>query len=92
MQIATELPVEIALRTLDEDDRRRVTALIQALENWENDQSLRDRSQRLDTADDIYVLKTSTDLRIFFRVLLDRGKIVVLDIANKKTILASGSI
>jgi hypothetical protein len=89
MNVILTQPVEIALRTLDEDDRRRVVAWLDCLKNWETDDYVRKRSHQLNPDEDVYVLKTSTDIRIFFR--LEPDAIAVLDIARKETILRSGA-
>jgi len=88
MNVIQTPPVEIALRTLDDEDRRRVWAWFEHLTNWEKDQFVREHSQKLNSADDIYVLRTSGDLRIFFR--LEKDRIIILDIARKAAILSSG--
>jgi hypothetical protein len=83
-------PVDIALRTLGDEDRRRVEAWFDHLKNWENDPFVRAHSQELPSADDVYVLKAGGEIRIFFR--LETGRIVILDIATKATILSSGHV
>ena len=45
MKVTVTQPVTIALRTLGEDDRRRVTSWFRHLENWENDEFVRDHSR-----------------------------------------------
>lgn len=90
MNVILTQPVEIALHTLGEDDRRNVTAWFDHLRNWENDEFVREHSQKLSSGENVYVLKTSTDIRIFFR--LEKFDIVVLDIARKSTIVSSGHI
>jgi hypothetical protein len=90
MNVIQTPPVEIALRTLGPEDRRRVLAWLDHLWNWENDPVVRERSHRLDAAHDVYVLKTSGDFRIFFT--LEKDRIVVLDIATRETLLASGDV
>jgi hypothetical protein len=89
MNVILTQPVEIALRTLGDDDQRRVRVWIDYLRNWEKDTFVREHSQKLNAADSVYVFKTSSDIRIFFRVEKDR--IVILDIATKATILSSGN-
>jgi hypothetical protein len=88
MKVILTQPVHIALRTLDEDDRRKVTAWLDHLRNWENDDFLRKHSHKLESSEDVYVLQTTTDFRIFFTI--EKDKITVLDIATKATILSSG--
>ena len=82
--------VEIALRTLDPDNVRRVQSWFTHLRNWENDSFVRAHSHGLASVPGVYVLKTSTDIRIFFR--MDGDTITVLDIAKKQSILTSGHI
>ncbi len=84
MNVITTQPVDIALRTLGEDNRRNVLAWLDHLKNWENDDCVRDHSHKLNSAENVYVLKTSSDYLIFFR--LEQPDIVVLDIATKDTI------
>jgi hypothetical protein len=84
MNVIQTQPVEIALRTLDEEDRRKVEAWFERLKNWEKDASVRERSQKLPSADGVYVLKTTGRFVIFFR--LEQDRIVLLDIATKRTI------
>jgi mRNA-degrading endonuclease RelE of RelBE toxin-antitoxin system len=88
MNVIQTPPVEIALRTLGEEDRRRVSAWFGHLRNWEKDAFVREHSQKLHSTGDVYVLKTSDDFRIFFR--LEQDRIVILDIATKATIVSSG--
>jgi hypothetical protein len=84
MDLVLAEPAEIALRTLEQDDRRRVNALCDALKNWENDATIRSRSKLLAGDDGTYVLDTSTDICIFFT--FDQGRIVVLDIARRSSL------
>lgn len=88
-RIVTTPAVDIALRTLDQEDRRKVEAWFNRLRNWDSDPFVREHSHRLDSASDVYVLKTSTDLRIFFS--LQGITITIRDIARKQSIVASGS-
>jgi hypothetical protein len=88
MKVILTQPVEIALQTLREDDRQRVIAWFDRMKNWENDAVVRNRSQKLNSGEDVFVLKTNTDLRIFFR--LEKSRIVALDIARKATLASFG--
>ncbi len=90
MNVIMTPAVEIAIRTLGEEDRRRVLAWCDHLRNWENDLFVRDQSKKLPTAGNVRVLKTSNDIRIFFK--LEHDRIEILDIATKAAILSSGSI
>jgi hypothetical protein len=84
MRVIVSRSPEIALRTMSDDDRRRVTAWWDHLANWESDRFVRDRSHRLSTDESVYVLDTSTDIRIFFTIEADR--IIVLDIAQTRAL------
>ncbi len=90
MNVILTEPVEISLRTLGEEGRRIVGAWFDHLKNWETDEYVRSHSHQLDSNDNVYVLKTSTDIRIFFR--LKKPDIVVLDIARKATIMGVGRV
>jgi hypothetical protein len=89
-KIVLDPSVEIALRTLDQDGVRRVHAWFTYLERWDTDEVVRKNSQQLPGIPDVYVLRTTTDLRIFFRI--DGDTITVLDIAKKAAIMASGHV
>ena len=81
MNVIQTPPVEIAVRTLSEEDRLKVWAWFDHLANWENDSFVREHSEKLPSRSNVYVLKTSNDgLRIFFR--LDEDQIEILDIAS----------
>lgn len=90
MKLVVTQPVQIALRTLSAEDRRMVLACLDHLRNWENDAVVRERSHKLASGEGVYVLQTSTDIRIFYRHQQD--EIVVLDIAKKATIVSSGHV
>jgi mRNA-degrading endonuclease RelE of RelBE toxin-antitoxin system len=90
VNVVTTAPVEIALRTLGNEDRKRVIAWIDHLKNWEGDPFVRTHSYQLKPSDNTYVLHTSTDIRIFFT--LEANTITVLDVAKRPGILTSGSI
>jgi hypothetical protein len=80
--------VEIAMRTLDADGVRRVNAWFSYLERWDSDEVVRRNSHQLPQMPGVYVLRTTTDIRIFFRI--DGDTITVLDVAKKAAILTSG--
>jgi hypothetical protein len=90
MNVILTQPVEFALRTLGEEDRRRVTAWFDHLKNWENDSFVRARSHKLELPGNVYVLQTSTDFRIFFTFAKD--EIVVLDVASRATLQSFGQV
>lgn len=89
-KVITTPAVDSALRTLDEDNRRRVRAWFGELANWDGDESVRNHSHRLDSLPGVYVLKTGTDFRIFFSIQGDT--VTIIDIARKQAIVASGRL
>lgn len=80
--------VEIALRTLDPEGEERMRTWFDYLQRWDTDDAVRKNSVKLEGMPGVYVLETTTDLRIFFRI--DGDTITVLDIAKMAAILASG--
>ncbi len=87
MNVTMTPPVEMALRTLGDEDRQRVWAWFNKLKNWRHDSSVREESQKLGF-DSVYVLRAGKDIRIFFRP--EQTQIVILDLATKSTILSFG--
>jgi mRNA-degrading endonuclease RelE of RelBE toxin-antitoxin system len=81
--------VEVALRTLDEENRRHVRSWFDRLANQDEDDFVRSHSHSLSSIPGVQVLKTSTDLRIFFR--MEGNTITILDVAMKQSIIASGA-
>ena len=86
MNVIVSDAAEIALRTLGDEDRRKVFAWFGYLRNWESDPFVQSRSRKVQTtgAEDLRVLRTSTDLRIFF--VLHPQQIEVVDIARRETL------
>src|SRR5205823_9485446 len=84
MKVELTYPAWIAITTLKVDDRRDVEAWLDHLKNWENDEIARANSKRLAGEEPLYLLKTNTDLRLFFEVRGD--EITVLDVARQDTI------
>jgi hypothetical protein len=82
--------VQTALRGLDPEGVRRVHAWFAYLERWDTDQVVRDNSVPLPGHEGVLVLRTTTDIRIFFRI--DGDDITVLDVATTPTIYTSGGI
>jgi hypothetical protein len=70
--------VEIALRTLDPEGVQRVHARFDCLKRWDTDEAVRTNSEPLEELPGVYVLRTSTDLRIFCRIEGDTITILVL--------------
>ena len=87
MNVTVTPPVEMALRTLGDEDRQRVRAWFDKLRNWRHDSDIREKSQKLGS-DSVHVLKAGNDIRIFFRP--EQTQIVILDLATKSTILSFG--
>jgi mRNA-degrading endonuclease RelE of RelBE toxin-antitoxin system len=81
MKVSKQRSVDAAIRTLSEEERRKVHAWLDHLKNWENDEHVQKRSKRT-IYQDIYVLNTSDDLRIFFKLNLQDNEIWVIDIAK----------
>jgi hypothetical protein len=88
MKVLQSPPVEIGLRTLGPEDRQEVLAWFDHLKKWDTDAWLRSRAKQVNPADNVYVLKTNGEFRIFFR--LEQDRIVLLDLATKATIVGSG--
>jgi len=84
MEVTVTPPVTIALRTLGEEDRRRVTSWFHHLQNWEIDEFVRSHSHPLPSDASVYVLRTNSDFRIFFT--FDKSGIVILDLARKEAL------
>jgi hypothetical protein len=82
--------VEIAMRPLDANGARQLNALFDNLRRWDEDEALRRNSILLDSIPGVYVLRTTTDIRIFFRI--DGDTITLLDVAKTPAILTSGGI
>ena len=82
--------VELSMSSLDPDGVRRVQAWFDYLKRWDEDEAVRKNSLPLPDHQGVYVLKTTTDIRIFFRI--DGDTITVLDIAKQSAIVASGSV
>lgn len=82
--------VEIAMRSLDPDGVRRVHAWFDYLQRWDEDEVVRRNSIPLDSVPGVYVMRTTTDIRIFFRI--DGNTVTVLDVAKTPAILTSGGV
>jgi hypothetical protein len=82
--------VEIAMRSLDPNGERRLNAWFDYLRRWDEDEVVRKNSVLLDQIPGVYVMRTTTDIRIFFRI--DGDTVTVLDVAKTPAILASGGV
>jgi mRNA-degrading endonuclease RelE of RelBE toxin-antitoxin system len=81
MKVSKQRSVDAAIRTLSDEDRRKVFAWLGHLENWENDEQVRKMSKRT-SYQNAYVLNTSDDIRIFFKLDLQNNEISIIDIAK----------
>jgi hypothetical protein len=82
--------VDLSLQSLDPDGVRKVQAWFDYLARWDEDEVVRNNSFPLPGHEGVYVLRTSTDIRIFFRI--DGGTLTILDVAKLAAIIASGGI
>jgi hypothetical protein len=82
--------VEIAVRSLDPDGVRRVNAWFDYLQRWDEDEVVRKNSVPLDSIPGVYMMRTTTDVRIFFRI--DGDTVTVLDVAKTPAIFTSGGV
>jgi hypothetical protein len=87
MELVLSHAAEIGLGSLGDEDRRKVSAWFDYLRNWENDPFVRSKSHKLALPgpDEVYVLRTTTDVRVFFILRSDR--IEVIDIARSDSLL-----
>ena len=90
MEIRKTPAVSAALRTLAEDERRKVFAWFDQLGNWENDEHVR-KMAKPTAAPGIYVLNTSDDIRIFFDLNEANREIVVVDLAKPSRFPVAGT-
>jgi hypothetical protein len=88
-QVILAPDVHIAMRSLDPEGARRVRAWFDSLARWDEDEAVRKNSLSLEQAPGVYMLKTTTDFRIFFR--LDGDTVTILDVANRAALLSSGT-
>jgi hypothetical protein len=95
-KIVTTPRVDIALRTMTTEEAEIVRTWFGRLRQWETDADVQGRAHRLRVPDAsgengvVYLLKTDTDLRIFFR--LSGDTIEILDVAKKASIYVSSTI
>ncbi len=90
MKVIKTAGVNAALRTLAEDERRKVFSWFNHLENWENDEHVR-RMTKATNDHDTYVLNTSDDIRIFFALSEVAQEIVILDLARPSRFEVAGA-
>src|SRR5437870_599901 len=91
--IVTSLPVDIALRTMNDRDVQTVRTWFNRLSNLDSDKDIRNRSYKLPgLQNDVYLLKTDGDFRIFYKIDDHTNTIMILDVAKRAAIYTSGSI
>ena len=73
--------VDFAIQTLSPSDQQKVFNLFAHLENWENDQHMREAS-KASIYENVFVLTTSDDIRITFNLDTTKKEITVLDITR----------
>jgi mRNA-degrading endonuclease RelE of RelBE toxin-antitoxin system len=81
---------EIALRSLAEDDLRRIHFWFDALKNWDDDEFVRKNSKPLESVAGVFVLHTTGNFRIFFQI--DPETVTIVDVATKSAILTSAGL
>ena len=79
MKVNKSHSVDFAIRTLSPTERGKVSAWIDHLANWKNDQHVRN-SSKPSVYENVYVLTTSDDLNITFSLDADKDEITVLDL------------
>jgi mRNA-degrading endonuclease RelE of RelBE toxin-antitoxin system len=86
-KVVTTPEVDIALRTLGQEERCQVLAWLGHLANLDGDPFLQEHSYPLDGLPGVFVLHTGSDIRIFFSI--STNTITVLDVAKKQAIMTT---
>jgi hypothetical protein len=81
---------ELSMRYLDPNSARRIRAWCDALRRWDEDEAVRSNSLALPNHPGVFVLRTTTDVRVFFRI--DGDTVTVIDVTTAPVILASGGV
>ncbi len=89
-QIEYAPAVEMSMSALTPEGVRRVQAWFDYLRRWDEDEVVRKNALPLPGHEGVYLLLTTTDLRIFFRI--DGDTITVLDVTTQAVINASAGI
>ena len=74
----------IAYTALGAEDRRLVDAWFDHLRNWRHDDFIRSKSRRLKPDEETYVLQTSSDIIIAFKIAGTR--VIVFSIFRKEAL------
>jgi hypothetical protein len=88
-KVVTTPAVDLSLRTLGPEDVRQVHAWFEHLSRWDEDSFVRENSHVLAGVPDVLVLRTNSDIRIFFS--MEAETITVLDVAKKQSILTAAA-
>jgi mRNA-degrading endonuclease RelE of RelBE toxin-antitoxin system len=90
MNVIITRAVHVALRTLDNDERRKVQDWFDHLRNWEDDEHVREIAKKF-VYQNIYSIYTPDDIRIFFALDEEKGEIVIVDLARPSRFKAAGA-
>jgi hypothetical protein len=82
--------VDISMASLDPEGAKRLLGWFDDLRRWDEDEAVRKNSVLLDSIPGVFVMRTSTDIRIFFRI--DGDTVTVLNAATTAAIFASAGI
>ena len=89
-KVAISPAVEIAMRSLDSAGVRLVHGWFDYLQRWDEDEVVRKNSVPLESIPGVYVMRTTTDIRIFFRI--EGDTVTVLDVAKTPAILTTAGV
>jgi mRNA-degrading endonuclease RelE of RelBE toxin-antitoxin system len=88
-KVVTTPDVDLALRTLGPEEVRQIRAWFDHLADWDGDAFVRENSHALAGVPGVLMLRTGSDMRIFFSV--EGDTITVLDVAKKRAILMTAA-
>ena len=91
MNVKRDSAAEFAIRTLSPTDRQKVTALLDHLANWENDEQIR-KASKASTYKNVYVLTTSDDISISFNLDYEKHEITVLYIVKPSRFVPANQV
>jgi mRNA-degrading endonuclease RelE of RelBE toxin-antitoxin system len=81
MDVKILTPVNSAIGTLSATERQKVISWFDHLKNWESDEPTR-KMAKTTAYQDVFVLNTTDDIRIFFSLDSEKRAITVLDISK----------
>ena len=91
MNVKRDITFKFAFRTLNPIDRQKVTALLDHLANWENDEQIR-KASKASTYKNVYVLSTSDDISISFNLDNEKHEITVLYIVKPSRFVPANQV